>query len=297
MYNESSVLYNDRRSLPVPDLVMMDNLTFETYLQQPPVDLARAALHLAQEIGYPQLDIQHYLQRLEHLAELASEAIPESEPDRQRAISLSDFLFNQLRFKGNAADYDDPRNSYLNQVLDRRLGIPISLAAVYLDIAHRLHIAAEGIGMPGHFIVGVPIPDLDEHLYLDPFHGGRLLTPADCLRLVQQSTGYQGEFRPEWLAPASTTRILVRMLFNLRNIYLQTKDWLHAQSVVEHMAQLEPEAPDHLRDLGVIYYQSGSLSKAVYYYEQYLLRAPQAEDAGLVRTSLQTAAQQLAQLN
>jgi len=297
LYNDSSVLYNDRRNLPVPDLVMMDNLTFQAYLQHPPVDLARAALHLAQEIAYPQLDIQHYLQRLEHLAELAGEAISASESNRQRALSLSDFLFNQLRFQGNAAEYDDPRNSYLNQVLDRRLGIPISLAAVYLDIAHRLHIAAEGIGMPGHFIVRAPIPDLDEYLYLDPFHGGRILTQADCLRLVQQSTGYQGEFRPEWLAPASTARILVRMLFNLRNIYLQKNDWQYALAVVEHMAQLEPEAPDHLRDLGVIHYQNGSLSNAVYYYELYLLRAPQADDAGLVRASLQSAAERLAKLN
>jgi len=87
------------------------------------------------------------------------------------------------------------------------------------------------------------------------------------------------------------------MLFNLRNIYLQKNDWLHAQAVVEHMAQLEPEAPDHLRDLGVIYYQSGLLSKAVYYYKQYLLRAPQAEDAGLVRASLQSAAERLEKLN
>lgn len=275
----------------------MDNITFEAYLQHPRVDLAQAALHLAKEIAYPQLDVQLYLQRLEHLAELAGEAISASESNRQRALSLSDFLFNQLRFQGNAAEYNDPRNSYLNQVLDRRLGIPISLAAVYLDIAHRLGITAEGVGMPGHFIVRAPVPDQNDYLYLDPFHGGRLLSQDDCLRLVEQSTGYQGEFQPEWLAPVPTARILARMLFNLRNIYLQKNDWLHAQAVVEHMAQLEPEAPDHLRDLGVIYYQSGLLSKAVYYYEQYLLRAPQAEDAGLVRTSLTSAAQQLAQLN
>jgi regulator of sirC expression with transglutaminase-like and TPR domain len=275
---------------------MMDNLNFEASIQQNPINLTHAALALAREVAYPQLDIQIYLQRLDHLAELACEVVPEGD-DRQRALALSDFLFNQLRFQGNAANYDDPRNSYLNQVLDRRLGIPISLSAIYLDIAHRLHMLAEGIGMPGHFIIGVPLPGIDENLYLDPFHGGRLLSPADCLQLVEQSTGYQGEFRPEWLAPASTTRILRRMLFNLRNVYLQKNDWSHAQAVVERMAQLEPESPDHLRDLGVIHYQNGSLSKAVYYYEQYLLRAPQAEDAKLVRTSLQSAAQRLAARN
>jgi regulator of sirC expression with transglutaminase-like and TPR domain len=115
--------------------------------------------------------------------------------------------------------------------------------------------------------------------------------------LVEERTGYQGEFRPEWLTPAPTNRILARMLFNLRNIYIQHNDWPLAQAVVEHMAQLEPDVAGHLRDLGVIHYQNGSLSNAVYYYEQYLLRAPQAEDTRLVRTSLQTAAQRLAQLN
>jgi len=272
----------------------MDDLSFESDIQKDPVDLACAALHLAREVAFPQLDIRAYLQRLEHLAELAGEAIPE-EDARQRALALSDFLFNQLRFEGNAADYDDPRNSYLNEVLDRRLGIPISLSAIYLDLARRLHIDAAGIGMPGHFIVGIGLPE--ERLYIDPFHGGRLLSTADCLQLVAQSTGYQGEFRPEWLEPASTTRMLVRMLFNLRNIYLQKNDWQHAQAVVERMAMLEPEMPNHLRDLGVIHYQNNSLTKAVYYYEQYLLRAPQAEDAGLVRASLHSAAQRLSALN
>ena len=275
----------------------MQSLTFEADLQESPIDLSRAALHLAREIGYPQLDVEAYLLRLEHLAELAGEAIPEDGPNQQRALALSDFLFNQLRFAGNAADYEDPRNSYLNQVLDRRLGIPISLAAVYLDTARRLQIEAEGVGMPGHFIVGVPLPQLKGYLYLDPYHGGKVITQADCLRLVEERTGYQGEFRPEWLTPAPTTRILARMLFNLRNIYIQHNDWPLAQAVVEHMAQLEPDVAGHLRDLGVIHYQNGSLSNAVYYYEQYLLRAPQAEDTRLVRTSLQTAAQRLAQLN
>jgi regulator of sirC expression with transglutaminase-like and TPR domain len=275
----------------------MDKFTFEEDLLQAPIDLSRAALHIARELAYPQLEVDAYLQRLEHLAELAGEAISAGGPLQSQALALSDFLFNQLRFEGNASDYDDPRNSYLNQVLDRRMGIPLSLSIVYLDIAHRLGIAAEGIGMPGHFIVRVTQSEGSASLYLDPFHGGRPVTQADCLRLVEQSTGYQGEFQPEWLEPSPTEKILARMLFNLRNIYLQQEDWHHAQFAVERMVQLQPTVPDHLRDLGVIHFQNGSLSSAVYYYEQYLLRAPQAEDAHLVRISLQSAAQRLAQRN
>jgi regulator of sirC expression with transglutaminase-like and TPR domain len=275
----------------------MDNLTFEEDLQHSPIDLSRAALHIAREVAFPSIDVDAYLHRLEHLAELADEVIPTEENIPRQAVILSDFLFNQMRFTGNGKEYDDPRNSYLNEVLDRQLGIPISLSALYLDIAHRLEIPAEGIGLPGHFIVGVPIPGPGEYLLLDPFHGGHPVSQADCLRLVQQSTGYEGEFQPEWLAPVTTQQILARMLFNLRNIYLQNKDWPHAQRVVEHMALLQPDQPDHLRDLGVIHYQNGSLTNAVYYYEQYLLRAPQAEDARLVRISLQSAARNLANRN
>ena len=273
----------------------MNILSFEEEIQRQPVQIARAALCFGREIAYPGLEVDSYLQRLDQLAELASEAIPGDDPPARQALVLADFLFNQMRFEGNAADYFDPRNSYLNDVLDRRKGIPISLSVVYIDIAQRLEIPAQGVGLPGHFIVGVPDPGGD--LFLDPFHGWQRLSQADCLRLVEKSTGYQGKLQPGWLEPVGARRILARMLFNLRNIYLQQQAWQPALAVVERLALVQPEAPGNLRDLGVIYYQSGSLSNAVYYYEQYLLRAPEAEDADLVRMSLQSAAQQLAQRN
>jgi len=285
----------DRCCAGVSGLTKMNYLSFEEELQREPIQIARAALSFSREIAYPGLEIDSYLQRLDHLADLASEAVPTHEPLARQALILSDFLFNQMRFEGNVTEYSDPRNSYLNEVLDRRLGIPISLSVVYIDVAQRLEIPAQGVGMPGHFIVGVSDPGGD--LYLDPFHGGRHLSQVDCLRLVEKSTGYQGEFQLTWLEPVGPRRILTRMLFNLRNIYLQQQDWTRALAVVERLAMVQPDAPGNLRDLGVIYYQSGSLSNAVYYYEQYLLRAPEAEDADLVRMSLQSAAQQLAQRN
>jgi regulator of sirC expression with transglutaminase-like and TPR domain len=119
----------------------------------------------------------------------------------------------------------------------------------------------------------------------------------DCYQLVQQTTGYSDAFQEDWLRPVNSEAILTRMLNNLRLLYLQSQDWPHAQAVVEHLRQLRPEIPELLRDLGVIHHREGSLKRAVGYYEQYLLRAPQAPDTVDVRSYLQSAVRQLAQLN
>jgi regulator of sirC expression with transglutaminase-like and TPR domain len=273
----------------------MEILTFLQEIQREPVNLARAALSFSQEISYPGLDIAAYLAQLDRLAEQFHQAYPQQMSPLRKAESLADYLFQELGFEGNTQDYDDPRNSYLNDVLERHLGIPISLSVLFLAVAERLGLPAEGVGLPGHFIVGIPGPD--GVLYLDPFNHGQALTIIDCARLVELSTGYSGQFQNAWLQPFSPRAILARMLYNLRNTYIQQNKWRMALPVVEHLLLLQPDQPDHLRDLGTIYRQTGALRKAIACYQRYLAMAPEAADTELVKRNLQETARMLANLN
>ena len=273
----------------------MSELSFLDVIQRPQIDVPWAALCFAREIAYPELDIQYYRSRIDNLCQAARAQLSPFVSLTEQAETLSEFLFIQERFQGNSANYQDPRNSYINEVIERRLGIPISLSVIYIAIAQELGLPAYGTGLPGHFIVS--IQDTDDEIYLDPFHGGVRLSRADCAQLVREATGFSGAFQPEWLKPVSPAVILIRMLNNLRNIYLHQEDWTRALFVVERLRMLQPGLPDLLRDLGTIYERKGSLRLAIHYYEQYLAQAPQASDAETVLAHLRSAAHQLSRLN
>jgi regulator of sirC expression with transglutaminase-like and TPR domain len=166
---------------------------------------------------------------------------------------------------------------------------------IYISTARSLGLTARGIGLPGHFIVGIPTQDGD--IYIDSFHGGARLTADDCTQLVRQVTGYDGEFRPEWLQPMTAQAILIRMLNNLRNIYYQQEDWITSLKVLERLRLLQPEMHELLRDLGLVHHRRGALHQAVQYYELYLARADDAPDSGTVRYHMESAVKSLARLN
>jgi regulator of sirC expression with transglutaminase-like and TPR domain len=273
----------------------MAALTFQEEIQQEPIDLPRAALRFAQEIGYPALDVASYLSQLDALAVCARPVISTSESKLVQAGKAAHYLFQEAGYRGNASAYTDPRNSYLNEVLDRRLGIPITLSVIYMIVAQRLGLPVDGVGLPGHFIVSVEGPN--GPLFLDPFNGGRQLSVIECARLVELSTGYTGPFQPEWLQAVRPLEILVRMLHNLRNVYIQQDNWRMAPPVVEHLRIAQPENPNHLRDLGTIHNQNGALRQAIDFYERYLALAPETADADLVRRNLQETAYKLAKRN
>ncbi len=272
--------------------------TFSGELQQSDIDLLRAGLLFSREIAYPNLDVAAYERELDEIAARASQAlVTASTPAKSSSppLALAQFLFDEIGFQGNRTAYDDPRNSYLNDVLQRRLGIPISLSVIYIAVARRLGIAAYGVGLPGHFVVGAS-NGVDEIL-LDPFHGGRRLTLADCERLVRETTGHEGALQPSWLRPAPKRSILARMLNNLRMIYVQREQWDEALAVIEHLRQVQPDAPEHLRDLGLIHYQRGQFYPAAHYLESYLEAAPETPEAAAIRQNLTTAFGRWARLN
>jgi regulator of sirC expression with transglutaminase-like and TPR domain len=273
----------------------MSELTFYDEIQQSPINLVSAALRFSQAIAYLELNVDMYLELLDGLADLALKSVNITDQSRTNAEGLSDFLFGQLGFRGNTADYEDPRNSYLNDVLDRRLGIPISLSVIYIHLARKAGLSAEGVGLPGHFIV--KIKDFEGDFYVDPFNQGRILSLQECAQLVTASTGYRGPIQEEWLEPAAPAVILTRMLNNLRNIYLQRQEWEHALKVIEHTSLLQPDMVELVRDRAIIYHQEGKLRQAVQNYERYLKLAPDAPDAPAIQTHLRAAGQRLARLN
>ncbi|MDW8327007.1 MAG: transglutaminase-like domain-containing protein [Anaerolineales bacterium] len=262
----------------------LDETTFAEEVQTAGEFLSpvRANLLFAREIAYPDLRPSVYLHQLKDLAEAAARAIGGGDI-AARAQALAGFLFQQQGFRGNRAEFNDPRNSFLNEVLTRRLGLPISLSVLFLHIGQQLGLPVQGVGMPGHFIVGVAAEA--GPLYLDPFNGGRPLTRGQCLELVQQATGYQGRFDARWLAPTSPRDIVARMLNNLRNVYSQAEDWPHTLSVIERLRELQPEEPAHVRDMGMVLYHLGALRRAAESLTEYLALAPNARDADQVRQS------------
>ncbi len=225
----------------------------------------------------------------------ARRVLPPGHDTLAQARALGEWLFQQLGFSGNTADYADPRNSYLNQVLERRLGIPITLSVVFLEVAQRLGLPAEGVGLPGHFIVSVAGEDAP--VYLDPFHGGRELTLDDCAELVRRSAGVDGPFDPQWLAPTPPRDIVARMLNNLRAFYVSVEDWPLAIKIAERLAVLQPAVAAHLRDLGLLHYRTGAFGKASALLNEYLVRDPGAPDVTAVRESRNRLLDELARLN
>jgi regulator of sirC expression with transglutaminase-like and TPR domain len=273
----------------------IEDTAFQEELNQTAINVPRAALAFARSIAYPNLDIPFYLSRLDALAETARPRVSEAKTLAERVDALSDFLFYKQNFRGNRDHYQDPRNSFLNSVMDRKLGIPISLTVLFVAVAQRLGLNAYGIGLPGHFIAGV-YQDGKEVL-LDPFNAGLRLSTADCARLVRNGTGFKGAFQQKWLNPVRPADLLARMLTNLCHAYIQSENWHSAIPVIQHLLMVQPETDFHLRDLGYLYLYNGSLRLSAQYLEQYLRRSPDASDFESVRSSLEIVAGRLALWN
>jgi regulator of sirC expression with transglutaminase-like and TPR domain len=247
------------------------------------IDLAKAALYFAQE-EYPNLEPEAYLQTLDRMAADVRGQLPETRYPLKVIQTLNHYLFQDSGFSGNTADYYDPRNSYLNQVIERRMGIPITLSLVYLEVARRIEFPMIGVGMPGHFLIR-PVGD-DLNVFVDPFHQGEILFPEDCHERLNRLYGQPVEFQPEFLEPVSKRQFLARMLTNLKVIYLNQGEWSKALATIERILLLFPDAPLEQRDRGLLYYQLGRWTEATQDLENYLENAPSADDAAVVRQLL-----------
>jgi len=257
-----------------------------------PIDIAELALHLARD-EYPDLDVEAYLSEVNALAHEAGRFV-RGDFDA-RVAGLCRYVFHDMGFRGNVKEYYDPRNSYFNQVLERRTGIPITLSAVVMAVGRRVGLDVVGVGLPGHFIVKI-IGDGRDAL-VDPFHGGRRITPHDCGILVQQVTGQEFEATPDALEPLPLGLMAQRMLGNLKGIYLQREDFVRAVRVMERARQLNPRDSIQCRDLGVCYLRLEKPGKAIDLLAAYLTAFPEAEDAKTVGELLKQARRLVAGMN
>ncbi|MBI3962140.1 MAG: tetratricopeptide repeat protein [Deinococcus sp.] len=253
-------------------------------LEQPDLNLAAAALLIAQE-EYPELDLGHYLAQLDGLATALEPRLSDITDPHQMVGHLNQFFFAEQGFTGNTQQYYDPRNSFLNQVLDRRIGIPITLSLVYLEVGWRRQLPLTGVGLPGHFLVSYQ--GADPPLLIDPFHGGVLLSPEDCQQLVQSMYGEALPFQVTHLSPVSKQYMLTRLLYNLKGIYLRAQDYPRALAVVERLLLLDPSALSELRDRGVLYYHLGYLSLALADFERFLAASTNSPAADAVSQYVQ----------
>ena len=250
------------------------------FIAQEPVDLARASLAIARE-EYPDLEEKHYLGQLDELASSAMRGIPAGASPERKVGRLNSFLFHDLGYDGNKADYYDPRNSFLNEVLDRRTGIPISLCLVYLEVGRRCGLRVDGVGFPGHFLCKITLDDGE--LVVDPFHQGQLLGLDEIKRRLAVAVGEGVKFDSRVLRAARPREILVRILQNLRAVYQERGDKPRALSAIDRLLMLAPENIRGLRDRAQLCEQLGGAAAAAADLEKVLELEPRVADAAALR--------------
>jgi regulator of sirC expression with transglutaminase-like and TPR domain len=257
-----------------------------------PLDLAELALSLAAD-EYPGLDEDAYLSELAGMAHEAKRYLSGSLEARTRGLCR--YLFHDCGFRGNVQDYYDPRNSYLNEVLDRRTGLPLTLSVVAIAVGARAGLAVAGVGLPGHFVAKA-VSGEDEILF-DPFHGGRLLTREQCELLIEQVTGTPFRATPKALQAVAAGPFVLRMLTNLKGAYLRLGDFPRAVRVIDRLRQLDPADMVQQRDLGVSLMRAGNAGRAIDALSAYLAARPNASDAELVSQLLTQARGEVAKWN
>lgn len=244
------------------------------------LDLAEAALLIAADY-YPHLDSTFYLKRLDDFADACKDRAGNS-LDAISAINTT--LFGDLGFTGNTDDYYDPRNSFLNDVIDRKAGIPITLSLVYIEVARRIGLAVHGVGMPSHFLVGYKEPG--HEIFIDPFNRGTMMDAEGCGRLLARISGNRINLLPEHLQPVTKKQMLTRILSNLFAIYTAFADNRRALSLVDWILIINPNSASHLRDRGLTLAALGNTSGARRDLALYLSLAPSSADSPAIRQRL-----------
>lgn len=266
--------------MSVPQRSLRYLLAEELSRSEAKLDLGRASLLIAAE-EYPQLSVDLYLARLDQVAEevkdrLANETAP--------LVVLNDLLktlFERRKYAGNRKAYYDPRNSFLNDVLDRGVGIPLTLGIVLLEIGWRLDLPLEGVNFPGHFLVRYAGTEVD--LLIDPFDSGRVRFEDEAQQFLDQAYGGAVAMRDDFLRPASKRDMLTRLLTNLKGIYTKIGDDRRALGVVERLLMISPTSPTESRARGILLARLGRHEDAARQLEAYLRVSPSADDRGHVQ--------------
>jgi regulator of sirC expression with transglutaminase-like and TPR domain len=277
----------------VPD-AFVDSPEFRRLLAEGAADLCRIALEIARD-RFDSLDAGRYLTVIESLAARVRERCPRQAKPQQILGQINWVLFVEENYRGNSEDYYDARNTYLNEVIDRRLGIPISLSVLYMAVAERVGVELAGVNFPAHFLLRCA--GGSEELFIDAFHGGEFLDRAACLSRLARRVSGAVQLSSARFEPCSTRTIVARMLRNLKAIYLGEGDHPAAFPVLRRLAALEHDDPIEARDFGLVCLRCGREAEAIRPLARYALAFPDADDASSIRSLLQAARREVASWN
>ncbi len=277
-----------------PELIESFSIFVGPDIEDEDIDLIRATLVIART-EYPSLDLEAYAARIEDLARRVAGLVPELDPHRALP-ALNQVLFGEVKLRGNREDYYDPRNSFLNDVLDRGLGIPITLSIVYMEVARRIGLSLSGVGMPGHFLLKYNSEDGKETL-IDCFNRGDLLSRQDCQSRLDEIYSGEMKLRPEFLHPISRRQILTRMLNNLKTVYLSTRNFRKALAVADMILVIYPQSAEDVKQRALLRYSLRLQRLAAEDLDEYLKMSPNASDAEDIRQMSLSIRRMLALMN
>ena len=258
------------------------------------IDLGRAALAIAAQ-EYPDLKIDDYLSQLDELGQAVELRIGDEKNPYRVIAALNTVLFKELDFQGNRSEYYDPKNSFLNDVMTRKKGIPISLSVIYMEVARRVGLSLAGVGFPGHFLV--KYDDGDVEILIDVFNGGEIRAQEDLERMLQQLYRGQVSYQSGFVAALGKRDILRRMLNNLKWIYLERGEPLKTLSVLDQLVLLDPGSASEIRDRGLLYITLECYPQALEDLESYLKLAPAADDAAMIKSQIESVRHRYVQIH
>lgn len=270
------------------------NFSHAVKCQDNEIDLGRAALVIAQ-MEYPDLEVEPYLKRMDRLATVIKDLVGDEDSVFRLLACINIVLFKQEGFQGNRSNYYDPKNSFLNDLIDRKMGIPITLSVLYQEVARRAGLTLHGVGFPGHFLL--KHIDHEEEIIIDPFNGGEVRSDAELQSLLDEIYPGKAVLKFEFLSPVSKRQILKRMLINLRGIYLHQGDFLRCLSVEERLVILEPNPVREYRDRGLLHLRLKNFPQALEDLETYLRLASDAKDVDEIREQVSSLKKRVTQLH
>ena len=247
------------------------------------IDLAIGALLIA-KAAYPDLNKSIYLERLDRMAAGLRSRITAELDAVDIVTRINHLLFDKEKLRGNRENYYDPDNSFLNRVLDRKIGIPITLSLIYIEVGRRLGLEVRGIGLPGHFITA--LYHKSGNIFMDPFNRGEILTDDDCKAIIRNHLGAMGASQPNWLAPVTKKELLVRMLRNLKLIYAKADNDVMLFRMIHWILTLEPEASVELHERAMIYEAIGDPVRAIKDWQMYLATTTDLENEKSIRARI-----------
>ncbi len=248
-----------------------------SFSKNPNYNLVEKCLKMAQILEYPELNISKYVEKINEMGNSLKIKIGQVKNSTYHISMLNEYLFDELSFDGAEEDYYDPGNSFLNVVLDKKTGIPITLSIIYAEVAKSIGLDLQIIGFPGHVIV-----KYKEEIILDPFYSGRLLTIEDLEEILTRDFGEVVEFVPEYLNEATTDQLLTRLLRNLKNAYTQSYAYNNAMKCTDMILGMQPESPEEIRDKGILEERLLRYDKAIPLLNKYLELQPEADDADFI---------------